>query len=335
MIPSVPVESRWIRPEPRRDLPEGVLKRIVGVAFPRNRVADFQPLSGGLRNSNFKVELDSAPGAVAVRIYEHDPSICRKEVELLRRVGSSVPVPEVLYAEFHGWDDVPPFALLRYIEGVTFRELKRSGELTSISQAAYSIGQTLAGVGTTGFPRAGWLGPGLRVSAPLLEGVDPMPRFVDLCLVNPHLAPRMPAELRERARLLIWSCAARLAQCEEHPRLVHGDFSPRNVLVKYAAGKWGVAAVLDWEFAISSSPLADIGHFLRYEHPSHLLAEPHFSRGYRDAGGELPGDWRRFARVFDLIALCEYLTHDALSDAGAAELVDLVRATVEGGGPHI
>ena len=31
------------------------------------------------------------------------------------------------------------------------------------------------------------------------------------------------------------------------------------------AGRWAVAAVLDWEFAVSGSPLADVGHFLRYE----------------------------------------------------------------------
>ena len=30
-------------------------------------------------------------------------------------------------------------------------------------------------------------------------------------------------------------------------------------------GRWKVAAVLDWEFAISGSPLADLGSFLRYE----------------------------------------------------------------------
>src|SRR6185437_6695629 len=42
-------------------------------------------------------------------------------------------------------------------------------------------------------------------------------------------------------------------------------------------GTWTVAAVLDWEFAVSGSPLLDIGHFLRYECASRPLAEPHFS----------------------------------------------------------
>jgi len=34
-----------------------------------------------------------------------------------------------------------------------------------------------------------------------------------------------------------------------------------------------VVAVLDWEFAVSGSSLADLGNFLRYERASQSLAE--------------------------------------------------------------
>jgi hypothetical protein len=51
------------------------------------------------------------------------------------------------------------------------------------------------------------------------------------------------------------------------------------------------------------------------------------------AGGKLPGfpkaDWRRLARVVDLVALCESLTHEQLPGTVVEELVELVRATVE------
>jgi hypothetical protein len=43
---------------------------------------------------------------------------------------------------------------------------------------------------------------------------------------------------------------------------------------------WRVAAVLDWEFALSASPLTDVGHFLLHECASRPLAEPHFSEWY-------------------------------------------------------
>jgi len=99
--------------------------------------------------------------------------------------------------------------------------------------------------------------------------------------------------------------------------------------VRQVAEEWTVSGVLDWEFAIAGSPLADIGHFLRYESSVHPTVEPRFSDGYVQAGGCLPQGWRRLARVVDLIALCESLTHDALQTPVVAELLELVRAIVE------
>jgi hypothetical protein len=69
-----------------------------------------------------------------------------------------------------------------------------------------------------------------------------------------------------------------------------------------------VAAVLDWECALSGSPLIDVGHFLRYE-PEHTpLREPYFSRALVESGGFLPDDWRRISRVVpyfgNLLCVC-------------------------------
>ena len=127
----------------------------------------------------------------------------------------------------------------------------------------------------------------------------------------------------------MWSCAPLLAGLDSEVGLVHGDFNKRNLLVRETGGRWSVAAVLDWEFAVSGSPLADFGNLLRYERAARPLVEPHFSAGYVRAGGRLPRDWRRLARWVDLLSLCESLTHDELPDDVIPELVELVRATIE------
>ncbi len=310
-------------------LPAPILERIVRTAFPRSRVLDIQPLAGGMRNANFKLRLDSTPGCIVLRVYEHDPSICRKEIDLLRLVGGSVPAPEVIHAEPVGSDDLPPFCLMNYVEGISFRELVHRGDAGAIAQAAFSAGEALAAIGRITFARPGWLGHGPEVTAPLLEGADPMPRFVDLCLASPNLARRVPADLCSRVHALVWEQAPRLAALDDDPRLVHGDFNRRNVLVQPVEGRWSVAAVVDWEFAVAGSPLCDIANFLRYERVAQPLAEPHFLNGYRHAGGALPEDWGWLARLADLTAICESLTHDDLPDTVVAELVELVRATVQ------
>jgi aminoglycoside phosphotransferase (APT) family kinase protein len=333
MILGAPLEARWSRLEPRRTLHAPVLKRIVDIAFPRRRVVEMQPLAEGLRNANFKLRLDSTPESMVLRIYEHDASLCQKEVDLLRLVGGRVPVPEVLYAEPRGCPDLPPFMLTRYVEGISFLDLKRSGDTEAIAQAAYSAGETLATIGRVTFPKAGWLAPGPAVTAPLLaallETKDPAPRFVDRCLESANLRLRMPADLRDRTRALMWAWSLRLARLDDEACLVHGDFNRRNLLVRRVAGRWSVAAVLDWEFAVSGAPLRDLDNFLRYEPASRPLAEPHFSTGYLHAGGTLPRDWRRLGRLAGLTALWESLTHDQLPDTIVAELVELVRATAD------
>lgn len=334
MTDGAPDASRWLRAEPRRILPEPVLHRIVSRALPHSRLLQAEPLTGGLRNANFKLRLDSADRPMVLRIYEHHASLCQKEIDLLRMLGGLVPVPEVVYAEPEGRDGIPPFALLNYVDGITFHELRRGGDLEAIAQAAGSAGEALAAIGHFRFPKAGWLGPGPDVTAPLLEGPDSMPRFLDLCLASANLERWMPGELRDRVHTLAGLYAPAIAELDKESRLVHGDFNRRNLVVSPGTGRWRVAAVLDWEFAVSSTPLADVGSFLRYERAARPLLEPHFSQGYRQAGGELPGDWRRLARWVHLLAICESLTHDDLPPATGAELVQLARATVENRDPE-
>lgn len=334
MIPGAPVQSRWLRAKPRRSLPARVLEDIVGTAFPRCRLVDVQPFADGFRNANFRLRLDSIPGFVVLRIYEHDPSLCAKEVDLLNLIKYSVPVPAIIHAEPEGLNEIPPFVFMHYVEGISLRELKRKGDSGSIAQAAYSAGQTLAVISRTTFTKSGWLGPGPAVGAPLLEGANSGPRFVDLCLASGNSQIYLGSELTDQIHALVWSYAPQLAALDDERCLVHGDFGKRNLFVQQVKGEWRVAAVLDWEFAISGSPLTDVGHFLRYECASCPVAEPHFSEGYLHAGGRLPDEWRRQARVLDLIAFCESLTHDELPHDVVAELVDLVRATVENRDPR-
>jgi aminoglycoside phosphotransferase (APT) family kinase protein len=197
MLPGTPEAARWVRDEPRRTLPSDLVARMVQAAFPHGRAIELEPLADGFRNSNFKLRIDSLAEPIVLRIYEHDPTLCQKEMDLLRFVGRSVPVPEVIHAAPLGGDGLPPFALLRYVEGITFRELKRRGDTEAIAQAAHSAGQTLAAIHRIVFEKPGWLAAGPAVTVPLLEGRDTMARFVDLCLASGNLRRRLPPALCE------------------------------------------------------------------------------------------------------------------------------------------
>ena len=112
----------------KRTLTAEVLDRIV----PGARVLAAEPLGDGHRNSNFKLHLDGGREPVVLRIYEHDPAICRKEIDLCNTVGREVPVPEILRAEPEGWEDLPPLIVTRYIQGMNFRALERTGDRAAV-----------------------------------------------------------------------------------------------------------------------------------------------------------------------------------------------------------
>jgi hypothetical protein len=65
------------------------------------------------------------------------------------------------------------------------------------------------------------------------------------------------------------------------------------------------------------------------------VLEPHFLNGFRRGGGQLPSEWRQVARLLDLAALCESLTHQDLPEEITAELLELVLATVENRDPQL
>src|ERR1035438_1810023 len=127
MVPGAPAEARWVRAAPRLDWPLAVVERMVRTAFPRHRVLECRPLSNGLRNANLLLTLDSVAEPLVLRIYQHDPSLCHKEVALLRLVPPSVPVAEVLHSSPRGGELGPPFALLQFGEGLRLLDLKPRG----------------------------------------------------------------------------------------------------------------------------------------------------------------------------------------------------------------
>ncbi len=304
----------------------------VAVAFPHRRVSNCETLTGGLINTNLKITFDSGEAPVVLRIYRDGADVCRKESQGLRLVRQTLPGPEVIHAQPEGMGDCTAFSFLEYIEGITFQQLKRTNDLRAIQQAAYSVGQTLAAIGSYQFSKPGRLivddsSNGLSVGAPYVEAPNSVPRILDMFLESKILERRVGAEFIDRLRTFVWSWAPRLLKIDDECNLVHSDFGNRNILVREVNGKWIVAAVLDWEFAFSGSLLLDVGHFLRYERDARPLREPYFSRAFVEHGGTLPDDWRQIVRLVDLTSLVECLTHNHLPADVEAELLYLVQAT--------
>jgi aminoglycoside phosphotransferase (APT) family kinase protein len=308
------------------------LTHVIEKLLPQRQIASAQPLSGGLINTNLKIDFRSDHDPIVLRIYRDGASACRKELALHDLIQRKVRVPRLLHVEANGFEEVPPFAILEFVEGMTFQQLKRTGELKAIHEAAYSVGETLAAIGTFHFPESGQLvakGDQICVGSAFIEGPNPVPRLLDTFLTSSNCQARAGSKLIDQISRFAWARAAEIPDLESARSLVHNDFGNRNILVHEANGCWSVAAVLDWELAFSGSPLLDVGNFLRYERANQPLREPYFSRGFVEHGGYLPENWREIVRVIDLTGLVECLTHENLPADVESELLELIQATIE------
>lgn len=307
---------------------------LVSHCSPKLTTKRVETLAGGLINKNLKVEFEETQPPVVLRFYQHGSDVCRKEIGIHRLIEAEVPVARMLHAQPDGLDGSPPFTVLEFVPGIAFRELKRSGNLDAVHEAAYSAGKTLATIGRFSFEKPGKLvamgaSNHLTVGEPFVAGANTIPRLMETFLSSELCERRAGPHLIDQLHRFIWSYSTELADLENDHTLVHSDYGNRNILVRSERGKWTVRAILDWEFAFSGCPLLDVGHFLRYEDPVAQLREPSFSTAYVEHGGILKDNWRELARVVDLTGLVESLAHQDLPEDAEIEILELTKATLE------
>jgi len=155
-----------------------------------------------------------------------NPHIARDEYRLLTTLADAgLPVPQALYlSERHR----PPFLITGFVEGTTDISAARERDFP----------KTLAGVLR-------------RIHA------------LDLCRFDLSYLPKLndriamdsspPAPAQRRILAAMWRALPGLKF--NAPALLHGDFWPGNLL--WQGGE--LAAIIDWEDAMLSDPLADLG----------------------------------------------------------------------------
>ena len=319
-----PMERGWERAHPFVELPAGELERLVGEALPGAVVVAALPLTTGLRNTNYRLELAGGE-IVLLRQYVADPEACARESAVLAAVTGRVPVPRVLYSNATAG---PPFALLEWIEGRPLDEVLGEADSATARELAAACGAALARIHEIHFPAAGFLGPEMGV-------LRPMPDWAPTLLatlagrvevrLGPELSAGVRAKVESNSRLVepVWSEAV----------LVHADYKPWNLLVRPEAegsppagpqSAWRVTGILDWEFACAGCKLIDFATFLRDETELPAGFADAFAAAYVAAGGSLPTDWRRLTRLVDLLNLMQLLAWtDERAAGGLRRLVAL------------
>lgn len=286
-------------------LPAPIRSWLTTVALPGRRIVAVRALTGGYSNDNVVVTVTDG-GEYVLRRYRR-ANACAVEAALTARLAGVVPVAGVVATDPDGSSAGEPVLLSTLVPGRPVGEvLRRSTEPTAV-ELGRSVGVTLAGIGSVSFAAAGFFSDGSLQPGP--AGVEPtsgLDAFVDRCLDQGNAAGHLSDAEQQNLRRFAEQAAPELAVLRGSHQLVHADFNPKNLLATRRGGRWQVSAVLDWEFAFSSSPLFDIGNMLRDPRPAGFVEA--FVDGFRDGGGTLPEDWRRLSQALDLYSLADLLT---------------------------
>src|SRR6266567_4944868 len=105
------------------------------------QLLEIQPLSGGARNTNYRLLRVAQPEPVVLRIHTADPTACRREQRLLDLVKDSVPVPRVLRV---GPSASPAWSLLTFVQGERFDHALSGASSGDVDRMAHSAGVALA-----------------------------------------------------------------------------------------------------------------------------------------------------------------------------------------------
>jgi aminoglycoside phosphotransferase (APT) family kinase protein len=294
------------------------------------QIISAQRLAGGYSNDNCLVTTAAGDQFVLRRYLRANR--CAVEAALARLLRGVVAVPEVIAADPDGEVAGEPVLLARFVAGLPLGHALAGASREDQAGLGRQVGTALAAIGTIGFSCPGeFSGPELVPDASGWPAS--LPEFVGRCLDSgPAARALLTAAERDLVRDLARSRAPLADQVAGTSQLVHADFNAKNLLVSAGPGGWTMAAVLDWEFAFSGSPLIDVGNMLRFGEQVPPAFESGFVAGFRAAGGGLPEGWREISEALDLYALAEFLTRPP-EHAFAVKAVGQLRHRIGDGQP--
>jgi aminoglycoside phosphotransferase (APT) family kinase protein len=324
------MQEGWGRRYALLELDTEILTRLLEPVARGHAIVLAEPIPGGLVNTNYRVTLSGWEDTLIVRLYTRDRAACRLELDIYQLAHLRVPMAEVLYADPDGVCCERPYMVTRWIEGTKLDKLLASGDVAAIRTAALAVGETLAALTAYGFSEPGFFGPGLAVSRPLGTTRESVVAYVHASLFEREAGRRLGEDLTGRIWKILRENEALLDEGDGPATLVHGDYKAQNILLRQdSRGSWGMAAVLDWEFAMAGSSLFDLSILLRYADTLPPAFEQGVVTGYRAAGARLPEEWKRLIKLLDLVNLCEFLCGPDPRDAMVSDVTRLVRETCD------
>lgn len=303
------LKSNWERRSEHIALDIDTAQKLIA-PYTHDKIAALTVMSDGCANTNYKIKFDNGT-ALALRIYMREHSALLREQGIHQLVKSVIPVAEILYADASCNIYPHPFALFQWIDGTLLRDLVFTNNEDAISSAMFDAGNYLAMLRMMKMPYGGFFQEDMSIKEFAPE--EQYETFILQMLNSEKVAQSLGKNLLQDTQQLVSQCCHLLPEINE-ANLTHADYDPANMLVSEVNGSWKIAAILDWEFSYSGTYLIDIGQMLRYSHKLPDYYEASFIRGIEETGAALPTDWKKSAKLMDLLSLLQLLDHNPAAE---------------------
>jgi aminoglycoside phosphotransferase (APT) family kinase protein len=295
------LKVNWEKTDEVITLDDTIIKAMVSDSLPEKNLLSYKIISGGCANLNIKLTFQETNEPLLLRVYLRDKDAAIKEQKLSALICKTIPVPKTIYVgNIRGYH----YALVKYIEGKTLRDVIFDKNASDISEAIYEAGAMLAKIKNYKFSYSGFFDSNLYIEEKIEQ--ESYVDYLEKCLKNPAIVKQLEKKTINLIKENTCKYSHLLPNGLEH-NLVHADYDPSNILVQKKNGIWKIAAILDWEFAFSGSYLCDIANMLRYAHQLPKNYEKFFLKGIYDSGIELPSNWRITINLLNLISLLDCL----------------------------
>lgn len=336
------MKENWPRQAPAVELDARGVGQLVLPLFPGDKLRRFAQVGGGLTNTNYKVQLAEHKTPLLLRLYQRGVEPARKE----RAVGDLIADRVPMLRFFHLGETNPvtghPYAVLEWIEAPDLQQGLADMSQGRLLALAPRIGRTLAAIHAFGFEKFGFFTQGedhddwgadrskiaLEVGAPIDFDRAGLLVYLDRSLRHGPGGARLGPELTQGLLAYAETHGGSLEDWLQRPSLVHGDFNAANILIRPDAGD-AIAAIIDWEYALSASPAIDFGNLLRPPFDANAPFAEALAQGYVAAGGFLPRDWRRIAQLADVFSFTDILSRPETADVVVADARRVIVALLQ------
>lgn len=321
----------WEKTDVTHQLPEGMVERMVLLAYPNRKLISYQLIAGGCANLNIKILVENEKHPLILRIYLRDKDAAYREQKLATLLKQTVPVPLTYYiGEVDGYQ----FAITEFMPGVPLRDLLLSHVTHNISVIMHEVGAILSKINAHTFSQSGFFDKELKVVSH--TSLEDYLAFAKDCLKHETVlsvfSPKAISKISQA-----FDQYSHLFPDANEKCLVHGDFDPANILVDKVDkvdkvdNDWKVTGVLDWEFSFSGSGLWDVANMLRYAHKMSPEFQDAFLNGLMSNNIVLPRNWRATVNLLNLLSLLDCLKRSDIKNhpnrcADIRELIDHILA---------